>query len=220
MVRHDMLDRMEMSAMADDAFMESNLDEDEAFIDLMVRRFAKRHPRIVNALKEAGYTQEDAHAWMKDLATGEMTVDEMRATLKDAMQDLEKEGVVREATDEQDSIETEQATGERETDTTTIETEQDTIEQEVVEIEARDLCVDETDKDSCYNERAAETNDATHCTSIQAQDTKDNCLSMVAINTKNDALCTDVVDNEVRTVCEQNIRSDNRITGDMILITD
>ncbi len=212
MVRNNMLDSMEMSAMTEDSFMELNLGEDEAFIDMMVKRFAKKHPRVVKALKDAGYTSEDAHEWMRDLATGEITPEEMRATIKDAMQDLEKEGVVRDIETDTNALETEQA------EQDIVEIEQTTVEQDVVGIEARDACADAADPDACYNERATLTNDATHCASIQEQRTKDSCLSTVAINMKDSTLCNDIVDNEKRVFCEQNAQTENRITGDVIVL--
>ncbi|MEK6849681.1 MAG: hypothetical protein AABY01_03880, partial [Nanoarchaeota archaeon] len=55
--------------------------------------FANRHPRIVATLKEAGYTKETVHDWMRNLATGNMTREEMKMMLRDEMIELRNENI-------------------------------------------------------------------------------------------------------------------------------
>lgn len=112
-VRHGFLDQIRL-AIATEAELGIELDQDEAVIDRLVRRFAERHPRIVRALREKGYTREDAERWIRDLATGELTQEQLREIAQDALQDLERVGI---------EIEDEQAV---------VEAEVDAIEQETV----------------------------------------------------------------------------------------
>ena len=98
MMRKAALDTIEPVAMDRDAFMDKMLKDDDTFIDRMVKRFETRHPRIVRALKNAGYTDADMHQWMRDLATGTMTPEQMKAIAQDAMQELKDSRIqVREA---------------------------------------------------------------------------------------------------------------------------
>ena len=93
MMRRAALETIKAKSMTTDTFMKDNEKADDEFIDRMVTRFANRHPRIVAALKEAGYTKETMHDWMRNLATGNMTKEEMKMMVKDEMIDLRQENI-------------------------------------------------------------------------------------------------------------------------------
>ncbi len=88
--------KMEMNEMTSDRFMDENLEKDDKFINKMSDRFATKHPRVVRALKSQGYSDDDMHDWMRQLATGNMTKDQLRSLAEDAMQDLKESRIVNE----------------------------------------------------------------------------------------------------------------------------